>query len=123
VAKAGSDGATARSGGLRDWTPKGSLVSKVLDEAIFALPAGQLSPILEDEQGFHIVRVTEREDAYRTSFLEAQVQIKQKIRDLREKDQEQAFLAKLWEKTPVWTVFDGAPPEAQLSGRPQFPTR
>ena len=61
IARSGSDGVTASDGGARDWTTQGSLVSKKLDEALFGLPVGELSPILEDEYGLHIVRVTERE--------------------------------------------------------------
>ncbi len=118
VARAGSDGPTARSGGLRDWTTEGSLVSQALDRAIFSLPVGQLSPILEDEQGFHIVCVLERNDANRTSFDEAQAGIRKKIRQEREQDQEQTYLAKLWEKTPVWTAFDASPGDVRVSGRP-----
>jgi hypothetical protein len=107
VARSGSDGATAREGGLRNWTTKGSLVSAVLDRAIFSLPIGQLSPILEDEQGFHIVQVLQRENAHRTPFSEAQNPIREKIRKQREEKEKENYLAKLRQKTPVWTVFDG----------------
>ena len=55
-------GPTSHEGGRYDWTTKGSLVSDVIDQAIFSLPVGKLSRILEDEKGFHIVRVIERED-------------------------------------------------------------
>jgi len=109
VAKAGSHGSTAQNGGLRDWTVQGSLVSQVLDQAIFSLPIGALSPILEDDQGFHIIRVLRRQEAHRTSFLEAQAEIRQKIRQQREKGQEEEYLSRLREKIPIWTVFDGQP--------------
>ena len=118
VARTGSHGSTAPNGGLRDWTTRGSLVSQVLDEAIFTLPPGALSPILEDEQGFHIVRVLEREEAHRIPFLEAQVEIRDKIRQQREAEQEQKYLARLWKNTPVWTVFDDAAPYSHVSGAP-----
>ena len=54
VAKAGSDGVTAAAGGQRDWTNKGSLACQELDRALFGLPVGQLSPIIEGPTGFHI---------------------------------------------------------------------
>ena len=117
VAKAGSDGPTAQSGGLRDWTVQGTLVSHTLDNAVFTLQVGQLSPILEDEQGFHIVCVLERQDAQRTQFPDAQAEIRGKVREQRENGQQDAFLAKLWEKTPVSTVFDAAPGEVRVSAR------
>jgi parvulin-like peptidyl-prolyl isomerase len=118
VARAGSDGSTAPSGGLRDWTTRGSLVSPVLNEAIFALPPGELSTILEDEQGFHIVRVLEREEAHRIPFLEAQVEIRRKIHQQRQEAQEQTYLARLWKDTPVWTVFDGPAPYSHAPDAP-----
>jgi len=106
VAKAASHGATASQGGQWDWTSKGSLASTVLDQAIFSLPVGSLSPILEDERGFHIVRVLEREDAGRTAFRDAQVKIKEKIEEQRREKAVQDYYARLKKETYVWTVFD-----------------
>ncbi len=105
VAKAHSDDLSSFDGGLHDWTTKDSLVSKVLDEALFGLPVGQPSRILEDEKGFHIIRVVEREDLSRKPFIEAQVEIKKKIKDERISKQKNDYLNKLRERTPVWIVF------------------
>jgi parvulin-like peptidyl-prolyl isomerase len=106
VAKAASHGATAEQGGQWDWTSKSSLASAVLDQALFSLPVGTLSPILEDERGFHIIRVIEREDAGRTSFRDAQVKIKEKIEEQRREKAVQDYYARLKKETYVWTVFD-----------------
>ena len=81
----------------------------MLDEALFTLPVGQLSAILEDGQTLHIVRVTERTDAGRTPFIEAQVGIKQTLQDDRRKSEIDDYLAKLKDRTPVWTIFDDQP--------------
>jgi hypothetical protein len=115
VAKAKSEGPTAASGGQFDWTTKGSLSSPVLDEAIFSLPVGQLSTILADENALHIVRVTERKEAGRTSFVEAQVDIRNKLHDERRQRQVDDYLARLRERTPVWTIFDGEPADAAMT--------
>lgn len=106
VARAGSHGATADQGGQRDWTTQGSLASKVLDEALFSLPVNSLSPILEDERAFHIIRVLEREDAGRTPFRDAQVKIKEEIEKQRRDKAVQDYYSKLRKETRVWTVFD-----------------
>ncbi len=110
VAKAHSEGSTASSGGARDWTTQGSLVSKVLDAAIFSpeLPLRQLSKVLEDEQGFHIIRVLEREDTQRKRFEQSEVQadIKEKIRSQRKADAKATFMARLHKEIPVWTAID-----------------
>lgn len=106
VARAASQGSTAREGGTWDWTTRASLASKALDQALFSLPVGTPSPILEDERAFHIVRVVEREDAGRTPFRDAQVKIKEEIEKQRRDAAMQEYYAKLRKETRVWSVFD-----------------
>jgi hypothetical protein len=114
AARRGSDGTTASAGGARDWTTQGSLVAEQLDAALFGrgdvkgLPVGQLSPILESENGLHIVRVVQREDAYRTPFTEVQEKIRKTIQEKRGEQEAQAYYANLKESTPVWTIYDTA---------------
>ena len=122
VARTRSEGPTADQGGVFDWTNQGSLASKKLDEAIFSLPIGQLSSIIEDETALHIVRVIERKDAGRTPFLEAQVGIKEALYEERQRKASDDYLAKLRGRTPVWTVFDDKPGRAVTAGRPAATT-
>ena len=122
VAKNRSEGPTAAQGGGFDWTNQGSLASKKLDEAIFSLPPGELSAIIEDGEALHIVRVIEREAAGRTPFLEAQVGIREQLVMDRRRQASDEYLAKLRARTPVWTVFDdptGSPSQPTFTaGRP-----
>ena len=83
VAKSASEGFTAWKGGQRDWTHKGNLSSESLDQALFSLPVGQLSQILESNDGFHIIRVAERQELTRTSFEDAQKEVKENIKKER----------------------------------------
>ena len=106
VAKRSSQGIDSEEGGLNDWTDQGSLVSDVLDQAIFSIPVGRLSDILEDSKGFHIVRVVERQTAARVPFRDAQVQIKKTIRQRRREFAQKDYVQKLKETTSVWTIFD-----------------
>jgi hypothetical protein len=106
IARQGSDGVTAAQGGVRDWTTRGSLVSKALDEAVFSLPVGALSPIIEDEQGLHIVRVIERKEAYRAPFIEAQAEITEHLRGERVQKKLNEYVSRLKKDTPIWTVYD-----------------
>ena len=118
VARTRSEGPTAATGGAFDWTTKGSLVSKVVNEAVFTLPVGQMSAILDDGSALHIVRVIERVDAGRTPFIEAQVGIRDKLRDERRKKEMDDYLEKIRERTPVWTIFDETEgPAAITAGR------
>lgn len=118
VAKAASDGVTANDGGCHDWTTKKALVCEALDRALFDLPVGQLSPIIEGPVGFHIIRVTEREPTTVKPFLEAQGEIKEKIKKQRSEKLKREYMAKLEAKTPVWTIFDEEA-SAQTAARPQ----
>jgi parvulin-like peptidyl-prolyl isomerase len=122
VAKTGSDGLTAANGGQWDWTSKGSLTNQQIDEALFNLPVGQLSPIIADEKGYHIIRVTKREEELVQPFLEAQVEIKKKIIEDRSRKQFREYMAELQRKTPVWTIYDGTDGTLHLAN-PEMPTR
>lgn len=106
VARSGSEGPTASEGGMREPVQPGSLRSRILEEALFSLPVGQLSPILEDDQGFHIVRVLERREASRIPFTEAQVKIRERLAEEEKQKQLNEYLAKLREEIPVWNVFE-----------------
>ena len=108
VAKSASEGSTAREGGQRDWTHRGSLSSEALDQSLFSLPVGQLSQIMESPGGFHIIRVVERQELTRTSFLDAQKQIKENIQKERNEKHYKEYVDELYRKYPVWTAFDSA---------------
>lgn len=105
VARKHSHGVTADEGGYHDWTTKGSLRSSIVDQALFSLPVGKLSRILEDDRSFRIVRVLERTPAGRTPFDEAQPAIRKQIRKGQTEAQFKAYLADLRKKTPIWTAF------------------
>jgi hypothetical protein len=117
VAKNGSQGLTTAQGGAHDWTTMGSLVCADLDQAIFKLPVGRLSQIIESDKGYHIIRVTERTDTTYTPFLTAQVDIKEKIVQERTNKQLQEYLARLEDKIPIWTIYDGDRKDLRLADR------
>jgi len=122
VAKAGSDGTTAAEGGTKAWTTQGSLVCEALDHAIFNQRVGELSPtILESPLGFHIIRVTQREEVKVKEFPEAQEDIRTKIIEERTSKARREFMEKL--KTPVWTKYDSDIANPQLSNRPDRDAR
>ena len=118
VAREKSDGATASNGGVFDWTSKGSLVSTKLDEALFELPIGQLSSILEDGDTLHIIRVTERTEAGRTPFIDAQVGIRGKLLAEQRNNEMSSYLQRLRDRTPVWTIFDEDESKEVTASRP-----
>jgi parvulin-like peptidyl-prolyl isomerase len=117
VAKAKSDGFTAKEGGLQDWTSKGALKAAAIDEALFSLQVGQMSPILESDEGFHIVRVLERKEAGREPFTEVQVNIRDKLKEQRFKVELDKYLGRLRRDARIWTAFTGNVSADVLLGR------
>ena len=115
IAKLRSQGVNAKEGGYHGWTNQGSLVSSVIDEALFTLPVDQLSPILEDQAGFHIVRILERTESSRVRFRDAQEQIKKDLQQEQQQKEWEGYLSRLQKEIPVWTVFDNTTRSAQKS--------
>lgn len=106
VARAHSQEYAAEQGGVHDWVTQGNLRSTAIDEALFSLPVGAMSRILQDEEGCHIIRVIERDDVKRASFAECQPEIKKALQSGGEAERKKEYIEKLRDKTPVWNVFD-----------------
>jgi len=102
-----SDGFNADEGGLYDWTSQGALKNKAIDEAIFSLPVGQLSPIIETETGLHILRVLERHQAGHTPFNDVQEELRDKIMNERYAEATKKLIKKLRQETRIWTAYTG----------------
>lgn len=79
VAKAYSKGPNAEEGGVIGWVVRGDLV-KVLEDAAFALPVDGISDVLESPGGFHILTVTERQEAGQATLEEVREEIEPKLR-------------------------------------------
>lgn len=117
IAKTKSDGFTGKEGGLHDWTTKGSLQCKSIDNALFTLEVGQLSPILDSGPMFHIVRVLERKEAGRKPYTEVQGDIRDKLKDKRYQVEVEKYLSRLRGEARIWTVFTGDVSADTLLGR------
>jgi len=115
IARKHSQEPHAEQGGEYDWTTQGSLASKPVDQAVFALEPGKLSQIIEDERGLHIVRVIERTAVGQVPFWEAQPKIKEAITQQRREADYKKFVETLRTGTQVWTLYDD---EAALARQP-----
>jgi parvulin-like peptidyl-prolyl isomerase len=107
IAKARSHGFTAAQGGQHDWTTEGALRAPQVNDALFTLEVGQLSPILDSETSYHIVRVLERKEAGRTPFTEVQSEIRERIKEQRFNAAVEEYLVGLRERARIWTVYTG----------------
>lgn len=101
VAKKDSHGFRASEGGQHDWTGRDALVLKELDKAIFTLPIGKLSDVIETRDGLHIVRVIDRQEAGIKPFSEAQVDIKKRLKVKMQNTAFEEHLADLKKRIPV----------------------
>ncbi len=123
VAKAKSDGFTAKSGGEYGWTTKGALQCTAIDRALFTLQVGQMSPIIDGGPTFQIVRVLERKEAGRKPFTDVQADIRDKLKEQRFQTEVEKYLAKLRGEARIWTAFTGNVSADVLLGRKQEETQ
>lgn len=107
VARKDSHDSFADKGGYHDWTSQGSLASKQLDQAIFSLSPNRLSEIIEDERGFHIIRVLETTKSGHESFESVQDSLREKIKNERLIKELTKYVERLQKTTYIWTIFDG----------------
>ena len=121
VAKRKSQEKNASLGGFHDWTNYGDLkVSKQINDAVFSYELNALSPIIRDDKGFHIIRVTDRQTAHVRPFSDAQSDIKEKLRVQLVNKAYTDYVAKLWQRTPV-LYADAYRPPANRMAKPTFP--
>ncbi len=104
IAREHSEGLTAKEGGIWDWMKRGDLASEHLENEIFTRPIGTLSQIIKSKGGFHIVRVVEREETHYTPFTEAQITIRNKIKQQRQDKYQQEYLDDLRKRFQVMVL-------------------
>jgi PPIC-type PPIASE domain len=105
VARDSSEGFTATEGGNHDWTTQGSLKSAAIDKALFANEPLKLSELIEDEVGFHIVEVLEREAAHIQDMAEIQSEIRKKLSKQMRQEKLKDFRQKVMGRVPIWSLW------------------
>lgn len=105
LAKQHSQGPTAAAGGLWSLTSPGSYADEHVDQAIFSIPVGQVSPVIEGKASYHILKVERRSDGGPKSFAEVQDLIRVKLRDDIQRAQRKAKLNELMARHYVETIF------------------
>jgi len=113
VARQKSHGRHAVDGGRYDWTAQGSLKSTQIDEVVFQIPLRRLSQIFEDEDGFHIVEVLEREETRTVPFEDAQDDIRDSLIEFRKRQAQEKLLEKLQQRTAIWSKWPDDIPNAK----------
>lgn len=100
AAKAQSEGPEAEGGGLIGWVARGDLVAE-LDQAVFALAEGEISPVIETEFGFQILKAEQREDAGQAGLAEARTDIEPMLREKYATERYEKWIGELRKRSRV----------------------
>lgn len=100
VAQTSSDGFKAKSGGQQGWLERGTLVWENIETALFELPVNHLSDVIETQDGYHIVRVLERNPGGYVPFTEAQTEIREKLLKEKKSAQMREYISTVQKKIP-----------------------
>ncbi len=107
VAREFSDSLSSEDNGNRGWLSRGALRDKKLEEALFALPSGGTTSVMEKEGSFSIYRIARHEYARPRPFPAVQTEIEQLIREKSRTAARQKVIEDLRADTNVHTIFDG----------------
>jgi parvulin-like peptidyl-prolyl isomerase len=102
LAREHSNGPTAKTGGIRDWTTQGSLAYAEVDSALFEMPIGGVSDPFQIKESFWIVKVLDRDEARYKPFEEMQDAIKEDLRRKQFSKSVKDLLAELRGSAVIW---------------------
>ena len=100
LAKQHSNDGSAANGGDLGFFPRGQMV-KAFEDAAFALKAGEVSPIVESEFGYHIIKAGEHRDARTVPIAEVSDRIAQALRQQKQQSLAQEYVQSLKAKGKV----------------------
>lgn len=100
AAKYSQDKSNGPKGGDLGFFARGQMV-KPFEDAAFAGKPGTLSPVVETEFGFHIIKVIEQKPAGKVTFEEAKSKVKQYLEAMSRRKAAQQYVSELKAKAPV----------------------
>lgn len=100
LAKQHSSDGSAASGGDLGFFPRGQMV-KAFEDAAFALKAADVSPLVESEFGFHIIKAGEHRTARTVPLAEVSDRIAVALRQQKQQELTQQFVQTLKTKSKV----------------------
>ncbi|WP_231742057.1 peptidylprolyl isomerase [Stieleria varia] len=124
VAKQKSEEPFASDGGLHGWTNRGALASQAIEDQVFSIPLNEMSEVIRDDDGLHIVRVLERKPAGVTPLGDVQDKIRETLKKQKIAKAEQKMIREMEKRVPIWTRFpDDMPgsmplPESMMGDQP-----
>jgi len=102
--KNSDDKASAQKGGDLGFFPRGRM-AKPFEDAVFSAPAGTLTPVIETQFGYHLIKVIEIKPAGKMSLAEANDKIKSYLEGITKQQVIEKHVADLRTKTAIETVM------------------
>ncbi|HEX4824564.1 MAG TPA: peptidyl-prolyl cis-trans isomerase [Candidatus Polarisedimenticolaceae bacterium] len=96
-----SEAGTKASGGLLGTIKHGDLAAP-LESAAFSQPVGSISPVIEVEGNFFILKVDARTEAGKKPFDDVKDEIETKLRNQRFEAESKVYLQKAWTQATIW---------------------
>jgi len=106
VARKYSDGITADEGGQWNWMKRNALADKELENRLFTMPIGEVSPVVESDGSYQVVVVVDRKEEGYQPFEDVQSKISKSIVAQHKKEMVDQLIEDLRKDTVVWTIFD-----------------
>lgn len=88
-----------------DWTELDAIKPAQLEDTLRRLAVGELSPIFEDDAGFHMVRVLERRPEGTTPLASVSAGIEADLHRDAQHAAEEAYLQSLRSSAEIWTII------------------
>jgi len=101
IAAESSDAGTKKAGGLLGPVKKGDL-STALEKAAFSVPVGGVSPVIDADYGFHILKIDARVDEGIKPFEDVKSAIETKIQEGRFATEYKTYMQKAWTEATIW---------------------
>ena len=106
VAREFSDGPRKADSGVWDWTAPNSLAEENVDKALWQIPVGTISQVLETPSAYVLVKVLERQGGGYTPFEDVQDAINTKLVNESRTSAAEKVVKKLMDSATISTVFD-----------------
>ncbi len=110
LAKANSTCPSARNGGDLGDFGRGKMVPE-FEQAAFTMKSGQVSEVVETQFGYHVIKVTERQDARTLSFEKKKAEIVELLEQKQKQEIATAFIDKLQSAANIVYIGQDSEPE------------